>query len=186
VVLEVEAISGLAVRYASALYDIAEDQDNIDQVLVDLEDFLDLLAKSTAFARFISSPVLSRAQQKAGISAIAEKAALSTLTSNFLGLVALNNRLVALPAMITAFQRLVAERRGEVSAEVISAIGLSTVQAESLASALQKMTGSEVAITNKIDNSILGGIVVKIGSRMIDSSLKSKLQRLKLSMKGVG
>ncbi|MBT7449663.1 MAG: ATP synthase F1 subunit delta, partial [Rhodospirillaceae bacterium] len=111
---------------------------------------------------------------------------LSDITAKFLGLVAGNRRLFALPNMIQAYQDILAARRGLVTAEVTSAAELSDGQSQSLADALKAAIGKTVAVTTKVDPSILGGLVVRVGSRMVDSSLKSKLQRLKLSMKGIG
>jgi F-type H+-transporting ATPase subunit delta len=141
---------------------------------------------SDDFRRFIKSPVLSRTDQSKGIAAIADKAQLSPLSHKFLGLVAANRRLFALPGMIVGFRAILAERRGEATAQVTSAAPLSEGQKASLVDALKKAVGRNVDIVSKVDPSILGGLIVKVGSRMVDSSLKSKLQRLKLAMKGVG
>lgn len=179
-------VGGLAARYASALYDLADESGNIDAIAADLSALDALLGESGDFNRFIKSPVLSRDDQSKGIAAIAAKAGLSDATTKFLGLVSGNRRLFALPAMISAFNSILAARRGQVSAEVTSANELSQGQSQSLADALKAAVGTSVAVTTKVDPSILGGLIVRVGSRMVDSSLKSKLQRLKLSMKGVG
>ncbi|NKB43539.1 MAG: F0F1 ATP synthase subunit delta [Alphaproteobacteria bacterium] len=179
-------VGGLAARYASALYDLADESGALDAVAADLSGLETLLEDSGDFSRFIKSPVLTRDDQTNGIAAIATKAGLSDITVKFLGLVAGNRRLFALPNMIRAYQDILAARRGQVTAEVTSASELSSGQSQSLADALKAAVGKTVAVTTKVDPSILGGLVVRVGSRMVDSSLKSKLQRLKLSMKGVG
>lgn len=179
-------VGGLAARYASALYDLADESGTIDAIAADLSALQSLLTESSDFNRFIKSPVLSRDEQSKGIAAIAAKAGLSDHTTKFLGLVASNRRLFALPAMIASYHDILAARRGQVSAQVTSATELSEEQSQSLADALKAAVGNSVAVTTKVDPSILGGLIVRVGSRMVDSSLKSKLQRLKLSMKGVG
>lgn len=183
---DVAGVGGLAVRYASALYNLADDSGAIDNVASDLAALDVLVDESADFARFIKSPVLSREDQTKGVAAIAAKAGLSDIMAKFLGLVAGNRRLFALKSMIRAYQGILAARRGLVSAEVTSASALSDGQSQSLADALKAAVGKSVAVTTKVDPSILGGLIVRVGSRMVDSSLKSKLQRLKLSMKGVG
>ncbi len=179
-------VGGLAARYASALYDLADESGALDNVAADLSGLETLIQDSADFSRFIKSPVLSRDDQTKGIAAIAAKAGLSEITVKFLGLVAGNRRLFALPNMIRAYQDILAARRGLVTAEVTSAAELSDGQSQSLADALKAAVGKTVAVTTKVDPTILGGLIVRVGSRMVDSSLKSKLQRLKLSMKGIG
>ncbi len=179
-------VGGLAVRYASALYDLADETGAVDAVAADLEELTTFIEESDDFARFIESPVLTLDDQTNGITAIAAKAGLNAITQKFLGLVASNRRLFALPDMIRAFQAILAARRGHVTADVTAAAELTDSQSQSLADSLKAAVGTTVAVTTKVDPSILGGLIVRVGSRMVDSSLKSKLQRLKLSMKGVG
>ena len=179
-------VGGLAARYASALYDLADDSNAIDAVAADLNGLHALMSDSEDFARFIKSPVLSREEQAKGIAAIASQAGLDMTTQKFLGLVASNRRLFALPAMIKAFHDILAARRGLVTADVTAATELTDAQSQSLAKSLKAAVGTSVTMTTNVDSSLLGGLIVRIGSRMVDSSLKSKLQRLKLSMKGVG
>jgi F-type H+-transporting ATPase subunit delta len=176
----------LAARYASALYELADEAGALDTVAADLKSLRRMIDDSDDFRRFIKSPVLSRADQAKAIKAIGEKAGLHALTQKFLGLGAANRRLFALPGMIAAFLATLAARRGEVTAEVTSAVALSDAQSSAIAAALKQTVGRTVALTAKIDPSILGGLIVRVGSRMVDSSIKSKLQRLKLAMKGVG
>lgn len=183
---DVAGVGDVAARYASALYDLADENSVIDAVAGDLSSLQTMINDSEDFGRFIKSPVLSRIDQSKGIAAIAEKAQLAPITTKFLGLVASNRRLFALPGMITGFHAILADRRGQATAHVTSAAPLSDTQTASLVGALKKSIGRNVDVAANVDPSILGGLIVKVGSRMVDSSLKSKLQRLKLAMKGVG
>jgi F-type H+-transporting ATPase subunit delta len=185
VAAEAKGVSGLAERYALALFDLADECKALDQVADDLRGLRGLLRDSAALARLIRSPVLSRAEQAKAIAAVAQAAGLSPLTRNFLGLLAQNRRLFALPEMIQSFLRQLAERRGEVTARVRAAQPLSAEQHAAIDERLRKAVGRKVAIDVEVDPSLLGGLVIKVGSRMIDASLKSKLHRLQLQMKGV-
>jgi F-type H+-transporting ATPase subunit delta len=144
-----------------------------------------MLAASDDLRRLIRSPVLSRAEQGNAIAAIADQAQLSPLMRNFLGLLAANRRLFAFPEIAAAFLADLAARRGEIAAHVVSAEPLSAQQQETLREALRKSAGAKIAIDLRVDPSLLGGLVVRLGSRMVDASLKSKLNRLQLAMKGV-
>lgn len=183
---DVAGASGVSGRYASALYDLADEQGAIDAVAGDLANLQKMIDDSDDFRRFLKSPILSRTDQSKGIAAITEKAQLSPITKKFLGLVAQNRRLFALPGMIRGFREILADRRGQAAAEVVSAAPLSDSQRMSLTDQLKKTVGRNVDIVAKVDPSILGGLIVRVGSRMVDSSLRSKLSRLKLAMKGVG
>ena len=182
---EATGVTGLAERYATALFDLADERKALDQVAGDLRSLAAMLAESADLRRLIRSPVLDRKSQANAVAAIADAARLSPLVRNFLGLLAQNRRLFALPAMIDAFLAQLAERRGEVTAQVTSAAPLSPAQAGALQEALRKTVGAKLTIDSRIDPSLLGGLVVRFGSRMIDASLKSKLNRLQLAMKGV-
>lgn len=179
-------VSGVSARYASALYDLADEKGVLDAVAGDLTALQKMVDDSDDFRRFLKSPVISRAEQSKAIAALAQKAELSPLSHKFLGLLAANRRLFALEGIITGFRQILADRRGQATAHVTSAAPLSDSQTASLIDALKKSVGRNVDIVSKVDPSILGGLIVKVGSRMVDSSLKSKLQRLKLAMKGVG
>lgn len=183
---DVAGASGVSGRYAAALYDLADEEGALDAVAGDLAALQKMIDESEDFRRFIKSPILSRTDQSKGIAAIAEKAQLGPLTQKFLGLVAQNRRLFALSGMISVYRAILADRRGQAAAEVTSAAPLSDSQRMSLTDSLKKSVGRNVDIIAKVDPSILGGLIVRVGSRMVDSSLKSKLQRLKLAMKGVG
>lgn len=145
-----------------------------------------LIADSDDFRRLIESPVFSADEQFAAISAIADKAGLDGLVGNFLRVVARNRRLFAIPAMIRAFRRIAAERRGEISAEVSSAHELTAAQEKELREALRQIAGKDVAFTTKVEPELLAGLVVRLGSRQIDTSLRTKLNSLKLALKEVG
>lgn len=178
-------VSGIADRYAAALFELADERKALDEVANDLKQLRTMLRESPELTRLIKSPLLSRAEQGGAIAAIAERAGLSPLTRNFLGLVAANRRLFAVPNMIDAYLARLAERRGEVTAEVTAAQALTPAQESSLNEQLRKAVGSKVAVDVKIDPGLLGGLVVKVGSRMVDASLRSKLHRLVIAMKGV-
>jgi F-type H+-transporting ATPase subunit delta len=183
---ESTGVSGLAERYAAALFELADERHALDAVAGDLRELRMMLAGSGDLLRMVRSPVLSRAQQGTAIEAIAGQAQLSQLTRDFLAVVARNRRLFAVPGMIEAYLAKLAARRGEVTAEITAAQALSETQQNMLIDQLRRVVGSRVAIDIKVDRSLLGGMVVKIGSRMVDGSLKGQLQRLQLSMKGIG
>jgi len=140
---------------------------------------------SADLKRLIRSPVLSRDAQASAMKALLERAEISTLTRNFVGLVARNRRLFALPGMIAGYLHLLAERRGEIRAEVTAAQEMSKAQVAALNDQLKRAVGSKVAVDIRVDPAIIGGLVVKVGSRMVDGSLRSKLQRLQLAMRGI-
>ncbi|WP_428685882.1 F0F1 ATP synthase subunit delta [Reyranella sp.] len=180
------ATTGVAGRYASALFDLADSAKSLDQVAQDLATFRKLVAESTDLARLISSPVIPRALQGKALLAVLDAAGISGLTRNFVGTVAANGRARDLPAMATAFLAELASRRGETTATVTSAVPLSPAQLQQLSESLRSVLGSnKVSIDARVEPDILGGLVVKVGSRLFDSSVRSKLQRLQLAMKGV-
>ena len=178
--------AGLAARYAAALFELADEAKQLDSVAADLRTIRALIAESADLRRLVRSPVLTRADQAKAMAAVLLKAGTSDLVRKFVGLVAENRRLFALTDMIEAFLADLARRRGEVTASVTSAAPLSDAQAAALTDALRKAVGGKVAIETHTDASLIGGLIVKVGSRMVDSSIKSKLQRLTLVMKGVG
>lgn len=178
--------TGLAGRYASALCELAEGEKVLDAVAADLMSLRQALAENPDLSRLVRSPVLTRDEQARGIEAVLEKMGAHVLTRKFLGTVAANRRLFALNAMITAFLAELAERRGEVTAEVTSAVALSDAQLSDVTEALKKAVGHKVSLNLSVDPALIGGLVVRVGSRMVDNSIRSKLQRLQLAMKGVG
>ncbi|MCC7049352.1 MAG: F0F1 ATP synthase subunit delta [Alphaproteobacteria bacterium] len=183
---ETTGMAGLAERYAAALYELADEGKLLDRVADDLRRLSRMLDESADLARLIRSPVLSRQEQGRAMKAVLEKAGVDALTAKFVGLVAQNRRLFALPATIKAFLTTLARRRGEIAAEVTSAQAMSPAQADAVTAALRQAMGGKVSVETRVDPSLLGGMVVRVGSRMVDSSLKTKLQKLELAMKGLG
>lgn len=179
-------VSGIAGRYAIALFDLAEDRGELAEVERDLSAVQSLLDEGSVFTGLVTSPILSRAQQAEALATVANEAELGATTANFLGVLTENRRLKYLGAVIGSFFKLLASKRGEVTAEVISAQPLSEDQIGALRDRLKAAVGSDVTFDTTVDAGLLGGLVVKVGSRMIDSSVKTKLQNLKTSMKGVG
>ncbi|MAU40885.1 MAG: F0F1 ATP synthase subunit delta [Kordiimonas sp.] len=180
------SVSGLAGRYAVALFDLAQENDALADIANDLDTVATLIRDSEDFASLINSPILSRAEQGAAIVALAQELKLNALLGNFLGVVAQNRRLPDLGKMIEALHALLAQFKGEVSATVTSAQSLTDAQLSALKDKLKSLVGRDVNVETKIDAELLGGLVVNIGSRMIDSSLRTKLANLEESMKEVG
>jgi F-type H+-transporting ATPase subunit delta len=176
----------LAGRYAAALFDLAEERGALDAVAGDLKRLRAMIDGSKDLQRMIRSPIIDRRDQARAIAAVAGKAELSELVQHFLGVLAHNRRLFALPDMIQAYLDILAGERGEVTARVVSARKLTERQLKSLTDSLRAAMGSAVAVDASVDASLLGGLVVRVGSRMVDSSLKTKLQHLRLAMKGIG
>lgn len=183
---KVQIASGLAGRYANALFGLAVDNGTVDQVAQDLAEISAMLSESEDLSRLVLSPVIAREDQGRAMTAVMDAAKISDLTNRFIGVVAENRRLFELEGMILAFQTLLATHKGEVSAEVTSAKKLTQKQVDSLEASLKEAIGSDIAVEQKVDPALLGGLVVKVGSRMVDSSLRTKLQHLQLAMKGVG
>ena len=184
--MSTSATTGVAGRYASALFELADNAKSLDQVAQDLDTFKKLLAESAELARLIASPVIGRDLQGKALLAVLDAAGVKGLTRSFIGTVAANGRARELPAMAQAFLAELARRRGETSAVVTSAVPLTQQQQQQLADALRGVLGgAKVSIDAHVDPNVLGGLVVKVGSRLFDSSIRSKLQRLQLAMKGV-
>lgn len=175
--------TGAAGRYAEALFDLACDDGAADAVEHELKNLRAAINDSADFQDFLKSPVYDRADQMAAITAIAEKAGLSPMTQNFLKLAASNQRLSALPSMISAFLSKAAEARGEISASAISAAPMNDEQIKSIRMEIESMVGKAVNLETRVDPDLLGGLIVKVGSKMIDSSLRTKLNKLKTVMK---
>jgi len=173
-----------AERYASALFDLARDAKAIDATVDDLKLVRDMLASSEDFRRLVESPAFSAEDKQRGLGAVAQKAGVSDLTTRFLGVLAGNRRAHELASVIDVFDALVAAHNGVVTADVETAKALSAAQEKTLADTLKKVVGKEVQIRTDVKPEILGGLIVKVGSRMFDSSLKTKLEGLKTAMKG--
>ncbi len=178
--------SGLAGRYASALYELAEDAKQLDAAASELRDLKQVIADSEDLTRLIRSPLYGREQQGKAMAAILDKAGVNDLTRRFVLVVAHNRRLFALPQMIDAYLAELARRRGEVAARVTAAHDLTKTQQSALTDALKKVVGSKVQVELDVDPRLLGGLVVRVGSRMIDSSIRTKLEKLQFAMKGIG
>ncbi len=179
-------ISAVADRYAGSLHELAVQDGSVAKVEADLTRFEALIEGSEDLGRLIASPVFSAEDQLKAVSALLDKAKIGGLVGNFIRVVARNRRLFAVPGMIRAFRRIAAEARGEVAAEVTSAHALTDAQLSELKSTLKGVAGKDVAVRLTVDPSLLGGLVVKMGSRQIDTSLKTKLASLKLALKEVG
>ena len=178
-------VSGAAGRYATALFDLAKEEGALDTVAGDLNRFSSMLDESKDLERLVRSPVFSADDQGRALTSLLGKAGMTPLAVNFFRLLAANRRLFVVRDVIKGFRALLARERGEASAEVTSAHPLSDPQMAELKAALKATAGSDVRIETRVDPSILGGLVVKLGSRMIDSSLKTKLNNLKFAMKEV-
>jgi F-type H+-transporting ATPase subunit delta len=176
----------IASPYASALYELAEAADDVKTAENSLDGVSDLIEKSNDFQRFLRSPVIGAEIKNQVLREILKKAKTQDLVANFLNLVARNGRLFALPEMIASFKEIAARKRGEVAADVTSAVPLSQDQLNLLADTLKKKLGKTVTLNSHVDPSLIGGLQVKVGSQMIDSSLKTKLTAMKIAMKEVG
>ncbi len=183
---DTSGVTGLAGRYATALFELTVEHKQLDQVSADLAVLNKLLGGSEDLWRLVRSPVLSREEQSRAMAAILERAGAADLTRRFVGLLAERRRLFVLGDVIDGFNRLLAAHRGEIRAEVTSVSKLNAKQLGAIRAAVKKMVGGDVTVDAELDESLVGGLVVRVGSRMIDASLKTKLQRLHLAMKGVG
>ncbi|NOX83591.1 MAG: F0F1 ATP synthase subunit delta [Alphaproteobacteria bacterium] len=175
--------TGVAGRYAGALFDLAKEAGAVAAVEAEMNALSASIDASLDLRDFLKSPIYDRADQIKALTALAQKAGFGALTTNFLKLVATNRRLFALPAMIAGFAARAAADRGEVSAEAISAAAMSEDQTKALRLEIESMVGKAVNLETSIDPDLLGGLIVKIGSQMIDSSLRTKLNRLRTVMK---
>jgi len=176
--------ASLSGRYASALFGLARDEKVIDAVAASLQTLKRALAESDDLRRLTTSPLVSRDQATKAVAATAVSLGLDPLTAKFLGVLAQNRRLAQLGAVIRAYGQLTAAHRGETTAEVVSAHPLSDDQVEALKAKLKTQLARDVAVDLTVDPSILGGLIVKVGSRQIDSSIRSKLNTLAIAMKG--
>jgi F-type H+-transporting ATPase subunit delta len=179
-------VSGVAQRYATALFELAEDSGAVDAVAASLNAFNGLIAESEDLRRLIESPAFTAEEQVGAIRAVLAKAGITGIAANFIGLVASKRRLFALPGMITAYKRLAAAAKGIVSAEVTLAEEPTSKRVDEIRAALKGVAGKDVDLHVKVDPALIGGLVVKMGSRMVDASLKTKLNSIRLAMKEVG
>jgi F-type H+-transporting ATPase subunit delta len=176
-------VSGMAGRYATALFELALESNALDSVQADLAAFDALTAQNPDLARLVRSPVFSAGEQERALAAILDKAAVTGIAANFLRVVAQNRRLFAVRDIIRSFNALLARHRGEVTAEVTVAQPLNDARRDEIRDALRAVTGKDVKVAVAVDPSIIGGLKVKLGSRMVDASLRSKLNSIKFAMK---
>ena len=179
-------LTQIARPYASALFDLASSENQLASVETSLSDVTRLIGESADFSRFLRSPVISADTKASALDALLAKAQTNVLVGNFLRLVARNGRLFALDAIIVGFRDLAAAARGEVTADVTSAAPLNAEQVAALSQTLTAKIGKTVTLNQFVDPSLIGGLQVKVGSQMIDSSLKTKLAAMKIAMKEVG
>ncbi len=179
-------MAGVAGRYASALLETANEQGHLAAVEADIKSVESALAESADLARLVRSPVFSAEDQEKALDGVLSKMGVNSLTLNFFKVLARNRRLFAAEDIIRAFKAMAADARGEVQAEVTSAVALTDSQIDALKHQLKASAGKDVQLEANVDPSLLGGLVVRIGSRMIDSSLKTKLATLNTRMKEVG
>ena len=177
---------GIASRYAQAVFDIAKENGKLKELETNVKDLAEALASSEDLNEMITSPIYSRDDQEKAILALAEALSFKPVTKNALGLMAQKRRLFTLPQFCQRLLELLAEEKGEVSAEVTSAAPLSAEQQEKLSAMLADTVGKQVVLNTAVDESLIGGLVVKVGSRMIDTSIRSKLNSLQNVMKEVG
>jgi F-type H+-transporting ATPase subunit delta len=176
-------VSGMAGRYATALFELALETKAVDQVQSDLSAFDALVASSADLARLVRSPAFSAEEQAKALSAVLDRAGLTGIAANFLKVVATNRRLFAVRDMVRAFNALVAQHKGEVTAQVTVAETLNDARMDEIRDALKQVTGKDVKVDVTVDPSIIGGLKVKLGSRMVDASLRTKLNSIKFAMK---
>ena len=181
-----QSVSGVAERYASSLFALALEEGAVAEVAAVLDRFQGMIDGSDDLQRLIKSPVFSAGEQLGAVSAILEMAGMTGLAGNFIKVAASNRRLFAVPGMIRSFRQIHAAHRGEITADVTAARALTSEQETELKAALKGVTGKDVTINVAVDPTLLGGLIVKLGSRQIDTSLRTKLSTLKLSLKEVG
>jgi F-type H+-transporting ATPase subunit delta len=178
--------TGLAGRYATALFQLANADKQLDQVAEDLLCLNSMINESKDLERLIRSPIISRKDQGRAMATILKRAGMCKLTLSFVGTIAKNRRLFSISEMIASYHNLLAYHLGEATAEVVTAMALTDKQIKQISVSLKKAIGSDVAIKAKVDESVLGGLIIKIGSQMVDGSLRTKLQQLRFAMKGIG
>ena len=177
-------VSEIAIRYARALFDLADEQDLLDDIASDLAQLMAMVEQSSDLQRLLRSPILGRDEQGQAMAGILEAMEANELTRRFVGLIARNRRLFVLTDMIRGYLDELARRRGEITAEVTAPKELSESQTTALRDALQRKLGGTVTIDASIDPSMIGGLIVKVGSQMIDTSLRTQLNKMQLAMRG--
>ncbi|CAM5489927.1 ATP synthase subunit delta OS=Afipia felis OX=1035 GN=atpH PE=3 SV=1 [Afipia felis] len=180
------SVSGVAGRYATALFELARDQKSIDSVRADIDKFAGLLADNDDLVRLVRSPVFTAQEQGKALDAVLARAEITGIAANFLKVLTANRRLFAVNDVIRAFRALVAKFRGEATADITVAEPLNDKNLDALKASLKSVTGKDVDLNVNVDPSIIGGLIVKLGSRMVDSSLRTKLNSIKHAMKEAG
>lgn len=178
--------AAIAQRYATAVFDLAREEQALDALEADVDALAAALAESADLRRMLTSPIYPRDEQGRAVAALAARMDLSQMMAGALGLMARNRRLFAVPAMLSILRRMIAEEKGEVSADVVSATVLTKAQADALAATLKERFGRKVKLNVAVDDTLIGGLIVKVGSKMVDTSIRSKLAALRNSMKEVG
>jgi F-type H+-transporting ATPase subunit delta len=179
-------VGGIAGRYAIALFELADEAKALDAVEADMTALRRMIGENADLARLVRSPLFAREDQARAMAAILDKAGAHDLTHKFIGLVAQNRRLFALPGMARAYSRLLAEKRGQESAKVRSARPLTNEQQSLLAERLKKSLGKDVRLETEVDEELIGGLVVQVGSKLIDTSLRTKLANIQIAMREAG
>ena len=177
---------GIATRYASALFGLADEQDDIPALEKNVRVFKQAIGQSADLNHLISSPIYSRDQQQRAILAIAKKLSFSSVMTNTLALMAEKRRLFVVPTFLSVIEDLIAESKNELTAEVVSAKALTKGQLDKLAKTLKSNFSKDIKINASVDESLIGGMIVKVGSRMIDTTIQAKLNSLQNVMKEVG
>ena len=178
--------AGVAKRYAKAIFGLAKEEKTVDSLSADMSTLEDALQVSEDLNHLIFSPVYNRLEQEKAVAALSDKMCLSALVKNSLGLLAMKRRLDILPVLIEEVNAYIADDKGEVKVSVTSASNLSDAQTKDLTKSLKKAIGKEIKIESTVDETLIGGLIVKVGSKMIDSSISSKLANLQNIMKEVG
>jgi F-type H+-transporting ATPase subunit delta len=178
--------TGIASRYATAMFDLAEEEGALAALEADVATLEGALAESADLRDLITSPLYGRDASEAAIGKVAEAMGLNPITGNTLRLMAQKRRLFVLPALLRSLREMIAAHKGEVTADVVSAKALTDAQADKLAATLKAAVGRDVKLNATVDESLIGGLVVKVGSRMIDTSIRAKLNALQNTMKEVG
>jgi len=180
---DTSGLSGIAERYATALYELADESKTLDAVAEDLRHLKGMIEGSDDLRRFLRSPLIGRQAQTKGMQAVLAAAETSDLLRRFIGVVGGRRRLFALPAIIDSFLRELAKRRGEIMVHVASAKPLSAEQNAALAEALRKTVGQKINVEARVEPDLIGGLVVRVGSRMVDTSIRSQLQKLRRALR---
>ena len=178
--------SGIAERYAAAVFEIAKEQGEIDTLETNLDDLASALQTSDDLRSLINSPIYSRETQQRAITAVADKMGLAPMLKNTLALMAQKRRLFVAPALISQLREMIAKHKGIVTADVTTATELTDAQRDALASKIKARVGHDVKVKTTVDESLIGGLIVRVGSKMIDTSIRSKLASLQNAMKEVG